>query len=425
MCALRCAPVRHEGTGSAAASLILPLCFRASVAVFVATLLSLSLLAQSVSPPLTPYATLDRTAVTYRGPGRSFEEDLPPNVATIGMIVPLHGSRESEGKALLAAAQLAIEEEQAAGTLPDGRRLALAVRDDSGPWGQASTEILRLIEEDHALAIITSASGNIAHQAEQIANKISFPILTLSSDPTTTQVNIPWIFRLGPSDADQALAFTRDIYTRQDFRRVLLLVEKDRDGRIGSNEFEKAARTLAAPIPEQIEIDPASLQLEILIAQIKSKNPQAVVFWTSSQLEAQLFSLARQAAPSAAIYLCRKASQLGPEGRVDARDGEDAWIVKTRPGSSDTTRRTFEQRYLSRTGVVPGLAAAQAYDAVHILAAALRSVGTNRVLLRDRMASGTAFNGVAGIFSFDAAGNLSGDGLIVKLSPVNESNVAH
>jgi len=63
-----------------------------------------------------------------------------------------------------------------------------------------------LIAEERVAALITSSDGNIAHQAEQIANKIGIPIVTLASDATTTQINIPWIFRLGPSDEDQARA---------------------------------------------------------------------------------------------------------------------------------------------------------------------------------------------------------------------------
>ena len=70
--------------------------------------------------------------------------------AVIGMILPLQGPQRAEGQVLLAAAQLAIQEEQARGPLPDGRRLDLVVRDESGQWGQASTEILKLFDQNHA-----------------------------------------------------------------------------------------------------------------------------------------------------------------------------------------------------------------------------------------------------------------------------------
>ena len=164
------------------------------------------LAAQEAPADAKPYATLDRNAATYRGPVTSTANSLPRNQATIGLILPLQGPREREGKVLLAAAQLAVEEEQSSGRLPAGFSLNLAVRDDSGPWGQASVEIMKLVETDGAAAIITSANGSIAHQAEQLANKLSFPTFTLASDSTTTQVNVPWIFRIVPGDTEQAAA---------------------------------------------------------------------------------------------------------------------------------------------------------------------------------------------------------------------------
>jgi hypothetical protein len=55
--------------------------------------------------------------------------------------------------------------------------------------------------------LITSANGGIAHQAEQVSNRLGVPILTLASDATTTEVKMPWLYRLGPSDVDQARMF--------------------------------------------------------------------------------------------------------------------------------------------------------------------------------------------------------------------------
>ena len=85
-----------------------------------------------------------------------------------------------------------------------------------------------------AIALLSPIDGNIAHQADQIANKIAIPIVILSSDATTTRINIPRIFRRGPGDADQAQLIATDIYRRRNLRKVLLIAEDDHDGRVGS-----------------------------------------------------------------------------------------------------------------------------------------------------------------------------------------------
>jgi ABC-type branched-subunit amino acid transport system substrate-binding protein len=89
----------------------------------------------------------------------------------IGVVLPLQGARAVHGKLLLQAAQMAVDEENANASATGSPRFALAVRNESEQWGQASNAIVQLIIQDQVLAIITSCDGRIAHQAEQIANK--------------------------------------------------------------------------------------------------------------------------------------------------------------------------------------------------------------------------------------------------------------
>ena len=158
-----------------------------------------SLPAQTDEPSVRPYASMDRTKIGYRGAGREKSNDILNRDIRIGILLPISGVRAPEGKSLLQAAQAAIDEQNELKPLPDGKRFALAVADESGPWGQASSAMVLLILQDEAVALITSNNGSIAHQAEQIANKVGIAVLTLASDPTTTKINIPWIFRMAPS----------------------------------------------------------------------------------------------------------------------------------------------------------------------------------------------------------------------------------
>jgi len=67
------------------------------------------------------------------------------------------------------------------------------------PWGQSSTELVKLIYEPATIGMI-STDRNTSHLAEQLAIKSFVPLIAISSDKSLTAVNIPWIFRL-PVDA--------------------------------------------------------------------------------------------------------------------------------------------------------------------------------------------------------------------------------
>jgi len=365
---------------------------------------------------------MNRDAVSYAGPGREPACDLPGDRVTIGVILPLRGAHEAAGRALLEGAQMALDEEPAS-PLPGGRRLVLAARDESGPWGQASSEIVRLIFEDHAVAVVTSQDGDITHQAEQVATKIGVPVLTLSSDATTTEINLPWIFRLGASDADEARAFAQHIYRQRGFKNVLLVAQGDHDGRVGSEEFEKAARRLNAPPPQRLEIPDAPAEWRGLLERAKSQAPEAIVLWTDSENAAKLLPLVRQGKSLPEVYLSRKANALVTDGAEGAcgssvlgdEDQARIWVTAPRPAGACRAKQDFARRFYARTGTRPGSAAESAYDAVHIIAAAVRRAGPNRARLRDALAAGMEFPGVTGNIAFDSAGNDRSDIVVVPL----------
>jgi branched-chain amino acid transport system substrate-binding protein len=379
--------------------------------------------ARTDTPPSKPYAVMNRDSVSYSGPGREKSNDLPGSNVTIGILLPRQGSHEAEGKAMLEAAQLALEEE-AANPLPEGRKLKLAVGDESGQWGQASNEIVRLIMQNQAVALITSTNGNIAHQAEQVSNKIGIPILTLASDATTTEINIPWIFRLGPSDVDQARAFAQQIYRVQGFRKVLLISDAGHDGRTGGEEFEKAAREFGAPQPKRPEISSSAEDAELLVSKIDWQSAEAIVLWTEPETAAKLVPLVRHAKPYVPIYVCRKAADFGLSDHGESTAGVPAsegpkenggtWMVAPVASDSEAALHQFAQHFHSRTGTTPDTAAAQTYDAVRLIVSALRRSGPNRARLRDALSAKVQFHGISGANSFDAAGNARGNWVVVK-----------
>jgi branched-chain amino acid transport system substrate-binding protein len=357
-----------------------------------------------------PYAEIDPSSVSYRGPGRAAADDLAGTEVRVGLLVPLSGPQRPQGEALVQAAQMAIDDE-AAHPLPDGRQLALVTRDEGGLWGRASSEIVSMLFDDQVVALVTSADGAAAHLAEQVGNKIGVPILTLSADSTTTEINLPWIFRLGPSDAAEARAFARDIYSRRRLARVALVTANDHDGRVGGDEFMRAAARLRASTPP-LRISISSPDVTNVVNAIAAAHPQALVLWTGPEAADALLSALRDSLPSAPVYLCTKAAQTSVPTTSRERcrtcsgdsDSGGVWTVSHAP-SPKPQRTAFEQKYQKRTGVLPTATAAEAYDAIRVLAAALRESGANRARLRDALVTLGDFSGVAGPISFDGAGN--------------------
>jgi branched-chain amino acid transport system substrate-binding protein len=307
---------------------------------------------------------------------------------------------------------MAVEDESTS-TLPQGRRLALVARDETGLWGRASSELVRLVVDDNAVALVTSTNGSAAHLAEQVGNRLGVPVLALASDSTTTQINIPWFFRLAPDDAAQARVFAEDIYRHRGFERVALVTERDHDGREGGEQFEKAARRTGVPAPLRFEIDLSHGERDQIAPRIAESRPQAVVLWTGPEAAAQLLEKWGTELPVPLVYACRKALNE-PFLSVAARSKIMVWMAAS-AGGNLSPHRDFAGRYRARTGRTPSPAAAEAYDAVKLVAAGVRRAGPNRARLRDELVKISGFSGVSGTISFDGAGNNQAEVALAKL----------
>ncbi len=371
--------------------------------------------AQNEQAPSAPYASIARDGETYEGPGRESSSDLTEPILSIGLLVPLHGPEKADGDGILAAAQMALKDasQQA---MPGGKRLALAIGDESGPsWGMVSDVVMHLVFDQDVVALITSPSGTDAHLSEQVGNRIGVPVLTLSADATTTQIDIPWVFRPGPSDVLQAQQIAQNICRDRGLRRVLLVTEQNHDGRRGNESLREAARLLGALPPDQVDLDPLQPDLHSVLARMESQPEQAVVLWTSAEVAGELVRALGAAGIQAPIYLSQQAAQAGSGVEFSASD-EVAAGAETAPKQggiwavaadekSQAAPGSFALRYRHLTGTLPSAAAAEAYDAICLTVQALRAAGPNRARVRDQLARVRDFRGASGTISFDREGN--------------------
>jgi branched-chain amino acid transport system substrate-binding protein len=126
-----------------------------------------------------PYATVGEGGVAYAGPPLADAGSGPQRLVVFG---------PAADQAVSAAEVRAVLE-------PLGGRFLLAPVDADKPWGQASTELVNLLYQAHAVGII-AVGRNASHLAEQLAAKAFVPVIAISSDSALTSVNLPWIFRL-------------------------------------------------------------------------------------------------------------------------------------------------------------------------------------------------------------------------------------
>ena len=351
-----------------------------------------------------PYASIATEGEDYVGPARAVAYDLTGTVIRIGLLAPLSGSRKPEGEAMVAAARMALQDSAPRGIV-DGRRVTLSIEDSSSPsWGVVSDAVIRLVLNEEVIALITSTSGADAHLSEQVGNRVGVPVLTLSTDATTTQIDIPWIFRIGGSDATEAQLIAHDIYAVRHLRHILVVTQHGHDGNRGRDAMLHAAADLGAPAPSVFALDEDRSGLGPLMKRIGAESPQAIVLWMSGAVAAQIVTAIHTAEVNVLSYLSDDASNDGRTPPAMDRPGEEVWTISEgAPGSVQYER--FTKRYEQLTGLPPTTVAARTYDAVTVTVHSLQAAGPNRARVRDQLARVQAFPGMSGAISFDREGN--------------------
>jgi branched-chain amino acid transport system substrate-binding protein len=151
-----------------------------------------------------PYARVGEDGVQYAGPQLPDEEkDKEGN----GWRIAVFGPK---------AEQIADSPEirHVLDTLSGERHFSLIGISSEGPWGKASTNLVRAVYQNRVLGIIAT-DRNASHLAEQIGTKAFVPVIAISSDRMLTSANVPWIFRLPPgTPLEQALRCLADAANR-------------------------------------------------------------------------------------------------------------------------------------------------------------------------------------------------------------------
>jgi hypothetical protein len=148
-----------------------------------------------------PYARVGEEGVQYAGPELPDEKTNDLRIAVFGAQADQIAKSPDVSRLL--------------DTLSNGgRHFSVIGISSDGPWGKASTELVRAMLQERVLGVI-ALDRNTSHLAEQIGTKTFVPVVAISSDRALTSTNVPWVFRLPQgTPLEQALRCFADVITK-------------------------------------------------------------------------------------------------------------------------------------------------------------------------------------------------------------------
>jgi branched-chain amino acid transport system substrate-binding protein len=341
----------------------------------------------------------------------------PGGTIKVGVYGDLSGQTSSFGQSTKNGAQMAADEINAAGGI-GGRQVQLVHEDDQGEPGKAATVVAKLINQDQVRALIGEVASSNSIAAAPNAQEAKVPMISPSStNPKVTQIG-DYIFRVCFIDPFQGEVMAKFAANSLKAKRAAILFDSNSDYSKGLIQFFKQAFTkLGGEIVAEQAYAQRDRDFTGQLTQIRSANPD-VIYVPGYYQEVGV--------------IAKQTKQLGIKAPLLGGDGWDSPQLWDLGGESlngsfisnhysvddpSPVIQDFVKRYKAKFGgVAPDALAALAYDAMMVLADAIkRANGTECAALRDAIAQTTNFKGITGVISLNAERNAVKPAVVLEL----------
>jgi len=356
-----------------------------------------------------------------------------PDTIRIGINAPLTGDIPKVGEGTKYAAQMWLEDVNAAGGIDVGGKkykVELIIEDNESKAESAVKAVTKLITEEDVLAIIGPQSSKQAIPAGGKANELGTPMISpWSTNPDTTK-DRPFVFRgcfLDPFQGPVVANFMKDEFG---FKKAAVLYDVGSDYPKGLAEFFKEAWEKVNGPGSVVAFESFTTKDTDFSSQLtKIINSGADVLFTPQYY-------------NEVALIVQQAHQLGWNKPIV---GSDSW------GSAETVKlcgkdcyglffsthyaaagakgatKEFIDRYQKKYGYVPDDVAALTWDSIRLVQAAIEGTGKltgdieeDRQAVRDALAKIKNFDGITGKMTFTEDGDPIKCAVIVRISDTGE-----
>lgn len=326
------------------------------------------------------------------------------NTIKIGFLGALTGDVAMFGKPTLDGMKLAVEQLNAAGGL-NGKKFEIVEADDRGDKQEGASVTQKLISRDNVVAIVGDPTTGITKVAAPIAQKAGVVLISAGATGQGVVEIGDCIFRdtLLDSVAIPALIdyFSKDL----GYKKVAVITSDNNDFSVGlSQTFRDAIKGKDIQIVADEKVKDGDKDFSAQITNIKAKKPD-VIFFSGYYTEAAL--ILKEARKQG-----MKTKMFGGDGLFsptfislggDAAEGSMAYVGFSPEQPTPETAKFIDAFKAKYGGNLPGLFDAQGYDAVMMLADAMkRANSTDPAKFKVELAKTKNFKGVSGTITIRA-----------------------
>lgn len=323
----------------------------------------------------------------------------------IGAIEVLTGPNNRYGVPAQRAFDLAVEEINKAGGVLGGRPLAIAYEDSGGNKDQAVNAARKLIGRDKVPLILGPTLSNEMFAVGPIANERKIPIIGTSTTASGITDIGPYVFRTAMPESVVIPVTLKTAKDRLGLKKVAVMyANDDAFTKSGYDVMKGALETLGVEILDTSVFGDKDTDFTAQLTRIKPLNPDAILVSGHVDSGSGIILQARQLGIDSKVRFIGGNGFNSPKLAEIAGPASDGTLVGS-PwfiAKKDPANQQFVAAYKAKFGEDPDQFAAQAYDTMHIVAAAINAAGAvDSEKIREALLK-TKHHGAMGSFAFTA-----------------------
>ncbi len=321
----------------------------------------------------------------------------------LGVVLSLTGDSQIYGNPQRNAIQLAVDEINAAGTIP-GIKLVPVIEDDGGTKDKGITAFEKLIKTDNVIGIIGPTLSNTATATFPVAQQAGVPAMGVSTTANNIVEIGDFIFRDSLGEAQVIPTTVKAAKEKLGLKKVAIIYGIDNAfTKSGYDVFKKACDDNGLAITSTQTYGANDTDYSAQLTAIKGTNPDAIIISALAE-GANVVKQARELGIDAKVTFIGGNGLNSPAYIKNSGPAGEGTIVGAAWNSSNDSaaNQKFIAAYKAKYNADPDQFSAQAYTGVYIMAEALKKAGPtpDRKSLRDALIGVKGLSTPLGTFGF-------------------------
>jgi len=328
----------------------------------------------------------------------------------LGAFFDLTGTSSAIGTPTKLVAEMVVKKINEEGGI-NGHPLQLVIADDEGDPTKAAMICKKFIESDKVVAIIGPTRTDTGMAAKPIVEQMQVPtFMCVGGDPVITVPPFRWTFK-SPQRTSVAVKKTFDYMKKKGIQRIAIITSADGFGRDGKNWLEKLAPDYGLKIIAGESFQATDNDMTAQLIKIKAVSPEAIICWTIGKAGSIVAKNVRQLAIQSLLYQCHglpdpiyiKLAGEASEGNI--MPSTKLMVAAQLPDSDPQKKvildfiRLYTEVYKYDRQFPINTHSGYAWDAIYIVANAMKKAGTNNERLREATEGTKGYVGVSGIYN--------------------------